>query len=174
MKTLFECSILWFVTVWLSLFWISFVEANNVPHLAIRSEMRSLQAVNGRLNTQHLTVDIDVLTALALNRLEKVIIPVLEDDVIFHRTFQKIRKKSATWKGEDETGNTRILLTMGDGYFFARVISEDKTILFKPAGSDNQVVSYRVDKAFEVPLVDDGVTPFLESQEVGCRCAFSR
>ncbi|MGB5746012.1 MAG: M12 family metallo-peptidase, partial [Desulfobacterales bacterium] len=137
----------------------------NVPHLAIRSEMRSLQALKGRLDTQRLTVDRGVLRALALNRLNQVIIPVLEDDVIFHKIFQKIRKKTATWIGKDETGKTRIILTLGDDHFFAKVVADDKTILFNPAEGDNQVVSYLVDQSLEVPLIDDDVTPSFESQD---------
>jgi hypothetical protein len=164
MRTFINSSILWLLTVWLSLFVISFVEANNVPHLAIRSEMRSLQALKGRLDTQRLTVDRGVLRALALNRLNQVIIPVLEDDVIFHKIFQKIRKKTATWIGKDETGKTRIILTLGDDHFFAKVVADDKTILFKPAGSDDQVVSFLVDQSLEIPMVDDDITPFIDSQ----------
>ena len=130
-----------------------------------RSEMRSLQALKGRLDTQRLTVDRGVLRALALNRLDQVIIPVLEDDVIFHKISQKIRKKTATWIGKDETGKTRIILTLGDDHFFAKVVADGKTILFNPAEIDNQVVSYLVDQALEVPIIDDDVTPSFESQD---------
>jgi len=156
---------IWFFAVCANLFSIPAGEANDIPRLAHRSEMRSLQVLNGRLYTQHLTVDRDVLKALALNRLDKVIIQVLEDDVIFHKTSQKIRKKTATWIGKDETGNTRIILTLGDGHFFAKVVSDGNTILFKPTGVENQVVSYLVDQSLEVPIIDDVVVPPLESQE---------
>ena len=158
-------SILWFFAVCFSLFWISAGEANDIPRLAHRSEIRSLQAVNGRLNTQSIAVDRDVLRALALNRMDKVIIPVLEDDVIFQKISQKIRKKTATWIGKDVTGKTRVLMTLGDDHFFAKVVSDSKTILFKPAGVDNQAVSYLVDKSLEVALIDDDVTPSLEQQD---------
>ena len=121
--------------------------------------------MSGRLNTQYLTTDHSVLSALALNRLNKVIIPVLEDDVIFHKISQKIRYKTATWIGKAETGNSRIILTLGDDHFFAKVVADGKTILFKPAGVDNQAVSYLVDPSFEVPLINDDLTPPLESQD---------
>jgi len=165
MKTLFNYSILWFVTVWFSLFVISSVEAANVPRLAKRSEMRSLRAVNGRLHEQSLSVDRNVLRALTLNRLDKVIIPVLENDITFQRISQIIRKKTTTWIGKDETGKTRIILTLGDDHFFARVVTDGKTILFDPAEIDNQAVSYLVDQAFEVPMVNDDVAPNFELQD---------
>jgi hypothetical protein len=161
----FNFSIIWFFFVCFNLFWIPSSRANNIPRLANRSEMRSLQTVTGRLKTQHLTVDRDGLRALASNRLDKVIISVIEGDVIFHKTSQKIRNKTATWTGQDKTGRTQVLLTLGDGHFFAKVVSGNKTILFKPAGTDNRAISYIVDKSFEVPLVDDDVPAFVESQE---------
>ena len=165
MKRLIGSSIIWVLTTWFSLFWISYGQADDVLRLVNRSEIRSLRAMSGRLNTQYLTTDHSVLRALALNRLNKVIIPVLEDDVIFHKISQKIRYKTATWIGKAETGNSRIILTLGDDHFFAKVVAVGKTILFKPAGVDNQAVSYLVDPSFEVPLINDDLTPPLESQD---------
>jgi hypothetical protein len=167
MKTFFNFLIIGFLVGCTNLFWIPSGEANDIPHLATRSgsQTRSLQAVNGRLNTQHLTINRDGLKALALNRLERVIIPVIEDDVIFLKTSQKIRKKTATWTGRDKTGKTRVLLTLGGDHFFARVVADGQIILFKPTGIDNQVISYIADKSFEVPLIDDAVSASLEPQE---------
>ena len=122
--------------------------------------------MNGRLSTQHLTINPDGLKALVSNRLDKVIIPVIEDDVIFYKASQKIRKQTATWTGRDKTGKTRVLLTLGDNHFFAKVVADGKTILFRPAGIENQVISYIVDTSFEVPLVDDEV-PVVDDQVPG-------
>jgi len=160
--------IAYLIVAYLNLFGILPVEAYNIPWLATRSgsaTTRSLQAVKGRLNTRHLTINRESLEALASNRLNKVVIPVIEDDVIFHKASHKFHKKSATWTGRDKSGKIRVLLTLGGDHFFARVVADGKTILYRPAGIDNQVISYMVDKSFQVPLLDDDIPAPLESQE---------
>jgi len=143
----------------------SAVDVDEVPHLARRYEPRALNALRGKLHPTFLGVDHEVLTALFLNRLDKVIIPVLAEDLIFKKISHRIRKKSATWLGENIARNGSVLLTLGEDHFFGRVVIDNKVILFKPAEIDFQAISYEVDETYEISLINDEVIPSEESEE---------
>ena len=133
-------------------------------HLAHRNEARSLNAQQGKMESILLDVDGEVLTSLYLNRLDEVIIPVLDEDVIFKKISHRVRKNTTTWIGKNVARRASILLTLGKNHFFGRVVVNDATILFKPTKIPFQAISYEVDDSYEIPLIDDEVIPLEESK----------
>ena len=133
-------------------------------HLAHRNQARSLNAQQGKMESILLDVDGEVLTSLYLNQLDEVIIPVLDEDVIFKNISHRVRKNTATWIGKNVARRARILLTLGKNHFFGRVVVDDKIILFEPTKIASRAISYKVDESYEIPLIDDEVIPPEESK----------
>jgi hypothetical protein len=131
----------------------------NYPQLAYRDEFASrlLLPKKGQLNRMFLNINQEVLRELTLKGLDAILIPVLEKDVVFQKISQKNRAKNSTWIGESANGEYRVLLTLGEDHFFGRVITGGKKIIFEPDEIGIQAVSYVVDPAYEIPLINDEV-----------------
>ena len=142
------------------------VDVGAIPHLANRHEARTLNVQQGKGEAIFLNVDGEVLTSLYLNRLGEVIIPVLDEDVIFKKVSYRVRKKTATWIGGNVATRASVLLTLGKNHFFGRVVMNNEVILFRPTGADFRAISYEVDEAYEIPLINDELIPPQESKSL--------
>ena len=132
-------------------------------YLTRRHEVTSLNSRQGKMESILLDVDGEVLTYIYLNRLDEVIIPVFDEDVIFKKISYRVRKNTATWIGKNVPRRASILLTLGKNHFFGRVVANDKIILFQPTKIPFRAISYKVDESYEIPLIDDEVIPPEES-----------
>jgi len=124
--------------------------------LFVDSELKMQFAV-GRFDRRVHTMNRNSFALLADGRVESIIISVPDEDVLFHRISYQSRLNTSTWIGQDSSGETTILITIGDDHLFARIITPDGVFLFKPLVEPFEVVSYRQDQKYETPLVDDAV-----------------
>ncbi|MBW2410269.1 MAG: hypothetical protein JRF72_10755, partial [Deltaproteobacteria bacterium] len=104
-----------------------------------------------------LEVNPQVLNDLSKNRLNRIVIPAIDREVIFDKTFQKIRSKTSTWIGRGDEGKSRVVLTIGSDHFFGRVVTADSIIVFEPGQLPSQVISTALDPSYEVPFVQDEI-----------------
>ena len=148
---------------------VAAVRADEIPghsRLFLESESKMRSSV-GRFEKRVRKMEKESFALLADGQLESILIPVSDEDVLFHKTSFKSGKRTSTWIGQDSNGEKSILLTLGDDHLFARVTTPQGTFLYKPDTEPFTAVSYEENKEYEIPLVDDAVpVPALSSPSV--------